>query len=92
MAAAVLYLLLTLSFVNFMGSFYCYGTSLTFDIIHVETPCVRTAKHTLARPKQNVTLALMTILLFGDIQLNYGPPNNKSVFPCGMCDIPLTIN
>ncbi|KAL3876600.1 hypothetical protein ACJMK2_034425 [Sinanodonta woodiana] len=36
-------------------------------------------------------LVLLIIILSGDVELNPGP-TNKSIFPCGLCEIPVTWN
>jgi hypothetical protein len=41
-------------------------------------------------PKANTTLALLVIILSNDIQVNPGP--NASIYPCGLCDVPVTWN
>jgi hypothetical protein len=41
-------------------------------------------------PKANTTLALLVIILSNDIQVNPGP--NKSIYPCGLCDVSVTWN
>lgn len=38
---------------------------------------------------KNRTLTILAIVLAGDVQLNPGP-NNNSVYPCAICDLPVT--
>ena len=45
--------------------------------------------HLRAMNKENRSLVILLLLLAGDIQMNPGP-GNRSVFPCGTCDIPVT--
>ena len=40
---------------------------------------------------KTTNICFLVIILAGDIELNPGP-NNKSVFPCGLCDLPVTWN
>ena len=43
----------------------------------------------LFKQTQNRPLIILVILLSGDIELNPGP-TNKSMYPCAMCDLPVT--
>jgi hypothetical protein len=43
----------------------------------------------LFKQTQNRSLIILVILLSGDIELNPGP-TNKSMYPCAMCDLPVT--
>jgi hypothetical protein len=36
------------------------------------------------------TLLICIILLSGDIETNPGPVKNAEIFPCGLCDLPVT--
>ena len=73
------------------------STALTFTATHVrnfsfaETVNVLHSKHSPTFPpgRDRRCLAVLLILLAGDIQMNPGP-ENCSVFPCGTCDIPVT--
>ena len=72
-------------------------TAITFNATHVrsftfaESVILLTGKHS-PKPQPGTDkrcLAVLLILLSGDIQLNPGP-GNQSIFPCGTCDIPVT--
>ena len=77
-------------------SFTAY-TALTFSATHVrnfsfaDTANILHGKHTPpASPgSDRRCLAILLILMAGDIQMNPGP-GNRSTFPCGTCDIPVT--
>ena len=78
------------------ASFTAY-TAHTFSATHVrnfsfvDTANILHYKHTpQASPgSDRHCLAILLILLAGDIQTNPGP-GNRSTFPCGTCDIPVT--
>ena len=64
--------------------------------------------HNLLNPKMNITgrrpitlpsettkthnILLLAIILAGDVELNPGPNKNASVYPCGLCEKPVTWN
>ena len=72
-------------------------TAVSFSTTHIkgfsfaETVNVQQGKQTHARATKhaNSSLGILLLLLAGDIQMNPGP-GNRSVFPCGCCDIPVT--
>ena len=69
-----------------------YNNSLD-SIVAVSASCRKNQLcSTRASPSTNYkTLLSLTLLLSGDIQLNSGP-RNISVYPCGLCDYPVTWN
>ena len=73
------------------------STAVSFCATHIkgfsfsETVNVQQGKqtHFQALIKEKRSLVILLLLLAGDIQMNPGP-GNRSVFPCGICDIPVT--
>ncbi|KAH3847928.1 hypothetical protein DPMN_090264 [Dreissena polymorpha] len=43
-----------------------------------------------AKPMKNLSLLTCILLLCGDIESNPGPVANAQVYPCGLCDLPVT--
>ena len=72
-------------------------TAISFTSTHVkgfsfaESSNVQQDKQPSLQVQDRDTRCLLTmlILLAGDIQMNPGP-GNRSVFPCGACEIPVT--
>ena len=48
--------------------------------------CLPTAK------LQCTTIILLILIQSGDIELNQGGPRQASIFPCGMCEIPVPLS
>ena len=44
----------------------------------------------IASESKNVALISCLLILSGDIQTNPGPTNNARIYPCGLCELPVT--
>ena len=78
---------------------YCYIIYKLRPSKIIDIPSILNKKLTSAgrRPiqlpvknKTNTSVIIITILFAGDIELNSGP-RQRSIFPCGMCERPVTL-
>ena len=69
---------------------YIRDSQLRFDsMIAARISCSKDFSNTAREPVPHKTLFSLVLLLAGDVQLNPGPRTN-SVYPCGLCDSPVT--
>ena len=81
-------------------------TLICWELIHINDGptlpsvsvgiCVKTLKHRfwspnrIATDNKNWTMFACLLLLSGDIQSNPGPANVSHIYPCGLCEMPVT--
>ena len=89
MAAAILKLLLIVSLFRNLSTVHQWNDTINhLPVNSWKRP--RSSSLPCALPRGNMTLFVSCLLLAGDVSPNPGPKRQASVYPCGLCDLPVT--